>query len=250
MITATLHGFTGHPDAWRRAAPSSVGLPVLGHHPELPAAGGSFSGEVERLAARLEALGSPIHLCGYSMGARLALGVATARPRRIARLTLVGVHPGLESEEARHRRRREDERWCALLEQRGIEAFVDAWQALPLWDSQRRLPEGTRAAQRAARLAHHPAQLAGALRALGLGAMPPLWSALAALPMPVDLVAGALDDKFCHLAEQAAARIRRARVVVIPDAGHNPVLERPRALAAALWPPAAPGPSHSLRRNL
>ncbi len=231
----TLHGFTGRADAWD-AVPdpggSSTALSLIGHAPGLPVPPGwTFEREVERIIELLPEV--PVHLAGYSMGGRVAVAVAARAPARVARLTVVSSHPGLDPDAAAARRAG-DEKWCALLEEQGVAAFAAAWEAQPLWASQARLPDEVRDAQRRARLAHDPIQLAAALRALGTGAMPDLWPLLGELPMPVDWIAGALDLPYADLARRAAAGIRRGLAHIIPDAGHNVLLERPAELAGAL----------------
>ena len=229
MIAVALHGFTGRPGQWRGIARGAIHPPLSGHSPAQPVPPGwRFHREVERIARTIAALGQPVHLLGYSMGGRIALAVAARRP--VARLTLVGAHPGLEDEEARGARQARDQAWCALLEERGIEAFARAWEDQPLWASQSALPAEVLARQRAERMAHDPHQLAAALRALGLGAMPSLWSALDSIEAPVDLVAGALDAPYVELVRRMAARLPRARTVIIEGAGHNVLLERPDSL--------------------
>jgi len=229
-----LHGFTGRADAWAEAAPHATGLAIAGHAPDVPVPPGwTFDREVDRIAATIAA-GEPVHLAGYSMGGRLALAVACRRPELVARLTVVGVHPGLGDPAAIDERRAADEGWCALLERRGIEAFVAAWQEQPMWRSQGALPAEVRERQRLARLEHSPAALAAALRALGLGAMPDLWPQLAELPVPVDWVAGELDDRYADMARRAAARCRAGRTIVVAGAGHNVLLERPAEISRAL----------------
>ena len=52
--------------------------------------------------------------------------------------------------------------------------------------------------------------------------------------MPVTLMAGEEDPKFLALAREAAALLPTARVVTVPDAGHNLLLERPEAVAHVL----------------
>lgn len=230
MIAVALHGFTGRPGHWRGIIGAAE--PALsGHAADRPVpAGWHFDEEVTRVAVEIAALGEPVHLLGYSMGARVALAVAARQP--VARLTLVGVNPGLEEPAARAARRARDEVWCALLEERGIEAFARAWEDQPMWASQAALPAEVRERQRAERMAHDPRQLAAALRALGLGAMPPLWSALGDVRAPVDLVAGALDPTYAAIAQRMAARLPQARVTLVDGAGHNVLIERPAALAA------------------
>ncbi len=232
MITVALHGFTGRPGHWRGVL-DAIEPALSGHAPDRPVlAGWTFDEEVARIGAEIAAIGEPVHLCGYSMGGRIALAVAARF--EVARLTVVGAHPGLQEDTARAERRARDEVWCALLEERGIEAFARAWEDQPMWRSQMALPATARQRQRDERMAHDPLALSAALRALGLGAMPPQWSALDSIHAPALLVAGALDSTYGDLARRMAARIPRARVAIIDGAGHNVLFERPEALRAAL----------------
>jgi pimeloyl-ACP methyl ester carboxylesterase len=140
---------------------------------------------------------------------------------------LIGLHPGLSDPIARQARADSDEAWCALLEQRGIEAFVDAWQAQLLFESQRALPPEILAAQRSQRLGHHPLGLSHSLRATGLAKMPDLGSVLDSDVWGVELVVGALDAKFAALAARYEHRQPGLRVIRVAGAGHNVLLERP-----------------------
>jgi 2-succinyl-6-hydroxy-2,4-cyclohexadiene-1-carboxylate synthase len=191
--------------------------------------------EVDRLAGIVSgSAASGAHLVGYSMGARVALGLALRYPQLVSRLTLIGVNPGLEDQRARAERRAWETRWMQVLTREGIDAFADAWEALPLWQSQRTLPPERLARQRAARRAHDPRRLAAALDVLGLGAMPNLWPELPRLEIPIHLIAGERDAKFKRLAERIAEHAPRARISLVPDAGHNPILEAPHELAPLL----------------
>ncbi|HTY97370.1 MAG TPA: alpha/beta fold hydrolase [Solirubrobacteraceae bacterium] len=240
-----LHGFTGHRDDWREVArglpPGAECLPaeIYGHrgHAESGATLPGFHDEVDRLANVLGQLGlPPVHLVGYSLGARLGLSLLLRHPERVARATLIGVRPGLRSEGEREERRRTDQAWIDLLAAGDIGRFADAWEAQPLFATQADLPAEVVAPVRARRRRHHAAGLASALRALGVAAMPDLWPCLDAIRIPVTLVHGERDATFATLAAQMAALIPGARVVGVPEAGHNPVLERPRAVADILHP--------------
>lgn len=230
-----LHGMTGAPDAWddvRALVGDSLAEAILGHAPHLIGPG-SFVGEVDRLAACIAPL-APVHLVGYSLGARLALGILVRAPTLAARATLVGVHPGLPGSAERDQRIAADERWARLIEDRGIAAFVAEWEAQPMFATQARLPAEVRDRHRRRRLAHDPRGLAAAFRGLGLGAMPDLWPALPGLAVPVTFVVGELDVKFRDLAGRAAAAAPRSSIRLVPAAGHDVILEAPRAVAAAL----------------
>jgi 2-succinyl-6-hydroxy-2,4-cyclohexadiene-1-carboxylate synthase len=166
------------------------------------------------------------------MGARVALGLAARHPAKVASLVLVGLHPGLSDDVERRARRAWEEDLARDLEARGVAQFVDAWEALPMFDTQRGLPEEARRRRRAERLDHAPAALAWALRTLGLGAMPSLWDALGAARAPVHLVTGALDAKFGDLARRALDRAPSCVHTQVGGVGHDVGLEAPRALAS------------------
>ena len=250
---ALIHGFTGSPASWQGVLdalaerPRVVAPPLLGHQgcaQQAPLSGG-FEAEVDRLADELRAArvgagadssAAPerYHLCGYSLGGRLALGLLLRHPDLFAGATIVGAHHGLASEGERRERRASDERWCALLESEGLDAFIERWEALPLFASQASAsPEALRA-QRSTRRAQSASGLAASLRTVGLGAMPYYLPRLASVAAPVTLLTGALDEKFDALAcamREAAPSIAHRRV---RGAGHNLILERPEAIAEAL----------------
>jgi 2-succinyl-6-hydroxy-2,4-cyclohexadiene-1-carboxylate synthase len=205
--------------------------PLLGHGAPAPEAR-TFAEEIARLAALLP--GEPVHLAGYSLGARIALGLALAHPARVARLTLVGVHPGLPTTQEKLARRESDAAWCRLLLEGGLERFLDAWDAQPLFATRARLPEHVITSHRAARLRHDPLGLARSLEVLGLAEMPDCRPELARLTMPVTLMAGELDPKFLDLARELTAALPHATLRAAPGAGHDLLLERPDLVAVEL----------------
>lgn len=234
-----LHGFTGGPSSWERVLarlPEETQVhrpPVLGHGAGSEAR--SFVDEVDRLAASIEerAVAAAV-LAGYSMGARLALGLLVRHPRLFAAGVLVAPHPGLRDAGERRERARSDEALARRLEVEGLESFVDAWQELPLFATQKRLPPAVLAEQRAQRLAHHPAGLARALRVLSTGQMPGYRDALSRLDLPLRLLAGGEDRKFCRLAREITTAVPHAELTIVPGVGHNLCLEAPGAVARVL----------------
>jgi 2-succinyl-6-hydroxy-2,4-cyclohexadiene-1-carboxylate synthase len=174
---------------------------------------------------------------GYSMGGRLALHLAVARPDLVDRLVLVSSTAGIDDDVERASRRAEDERRAIEIEQSGVAAFLDRWLATPLFAN---LPPN--AAQLSARLENTEAGLASSLRLAGTGAQDSLWPRLRSLSMPVLVVAGALDVKFTTIAERMAAQIPDATLAVVADAGHVVHLEQPREFVRVLrrWLDATP----------
>ncbi len=208
---------------------------LLGHAPGLWNEGESFEDEVDRLALWFGERAAPqAVLAGYSLGGRIAVALLARHPRLFRSAVLIGAHPGIADEAARRQRVEDDEILARRLEESGIEDFVKLWEGLPLFASQRQLPAAVRERQRSSRLRHDAAGLAAALRALGAGSMPDYWPALDRLEMPIRLLAGAEDDKFCKLAHAMAERLPNATVEVVPAAGHNLLLEAPAAVAAAI----------------
>lgn len=211
MKIALLHGFAGDPSVWSDVAFDGTAIPLPGH-------GGV--GVQPTWSANLDALGVHEVVVGYSLGARVALGLlATGRAQRAI---LIGVNPGIVDD--RDARRASDAVWARMLREQGIAAFADAWSAQPLFASQRRFPERV-AARRAHRLRHDPEQLARSLEVMGLAEMPDYTDAIR--DPRVSLIAGALDAKYIALAGDLP-------ISIIPDSGHDPTLEQPEALAREL----------------
>jgi 2-succinyl-6-hydroxy-2,4-cyclohexadiene-1-carboxylate synthase len=217
---------------------SPAGKALPGHHPGSPVVPG-FEANVDAMARALEAAGLVgCDLVGYSLGGRAALGLALRHPHLAATLTVIGAHPGLDHDQERRRRIEQDRAWIALLRERGLAAFLAAWEQQPLFATQQRLGAAALAEQQRIRAHHDPEALAQSLEHMGLGAMPAYGPRLAELAMPVTWIAGALDEKFSGVARAAAEQLvqagRDVRLALVPGSGHNVPLEQPAALAALL----------------
>jgi 2-succinyl-6-hydroxy-2,4-cyclohexadiene-1-carboxylate synthase len=225
MSWLMLHGFTGSQASFAALdAPSGARAPTLGGHLGEPASA-DFWTEVERLAAIAP---DAKQLFGYSLGARLALGLIGRYPQRFEHAVLVSAHPGLRTDAERVARRRQDDRFIRLLRERGLADFVSAWEEQPLWHTQRTLPEPLRANRHRQRLLHTAEGLARSLASVGLGQMPDLRASLALSPCSMDFLAGEHDRKFVTLAQELCSILPCARLQVADNAGHDLLLERPQ----------------------
>jgi 2-succinyl-6-hydroxy-2,4-cyclohexadiene-1-carboxylate synthase len=229
-----LHGFTHTGQSWDPVA-RALGERYRPVAPDLRGHGAARDAQpvsLEAVLGDLDALcAEPVVLAGYSMGGRIALHYALARPGRVERLVLVGVSPGLADPAERAARIQADERLARELERSTIEEFAARWARTPVLADQ---PDEVRARVHADRLRNAPEALARALRGLGTGVLPPLWDRLGELRTPSLLIAGARDEKFAHIARAMSAAIPRARLELISGAGHAAHLERPQAVAALI----------------
>ncbi len=238
--TVFLHGFTGSSKSWEpiweRLRAASLGSAfyapdVVGHgRTDAPQSVDRYTMTAAALdLARLLDLMAEtrVDLVGYSMGGRLALHFAAAYPERVRRLVLEGATPGIENEHEREERTMRDTELAAWIETHGIAAFVERWEALPLFSTQQKLPANVREAQRIARLGNRPHGLANSLRGMGTGAQDSLWHRLDSIKAKTLLIAGEADEKFRAIAHKMRPRLPDSRVVIAPGAGHNVHLESP-----------------------
>lgn len=219
-----LHGFTGSTKSWHPVIEEwddfkIVLIDLIGHgETECPETVECYT--MERQLNDLDALFDQLKLngltlVGYSMGGRTALAYTSCFPERIKALVLESASPGLKSEEERQERRMRDEGLAERIVAGGIINFVDRWENIPLFNTQKSLPEPVRQAVREERLAQNPRGLANSLQGMGTGAQDSYWERLDNLDMPVLLVTGQVDRKFDAIAGEMAG--------IIPDAVHKTI---------------------------
>ncbi len=240
-----LHGFTGNMGQWEPfAAVAEKEYRVV--TVDLPGHGGSDAPEALALYDidhTIRALGevldkldiTRVHWLGYSLGGRIAIGAAAGLPQRTLSLTAIGASPGLATEAERAARRESDEKLAWKLEMEGIAAFVEYWEALPLWKSQARLSGTARRALHEQRLTNNPVGLANSLRGIGVGSQPDFRPGLASLRAPALFVAGAEDEKYAAIAREMGDLVAGSRVEIVPESGHAVHLEQPQCFQNAVW---------------
>lgn len=234
-----LHGFAGTGADFEPAKQATGSAKLKWFAPDLPGHGSnrlstadlgrlSFTltdAFVERAFAGLA--GNERWILGYSMGGRVALHAVASGVVQPDRLILIGASPGLLSADERASRSELEESWAVKLEQEGMARFAEFWESLPIIRSQESIPEPTRSLMRERRANQDPSNMAAVLRQLGTGRMPPLWSSLAHIACPTDLLAGAFDEKFRVIAARMLPCLKKAQYHGIPAAGHTAHLENP-----------------------
>lgn len=232
-----LHGFTGAAVGWAALAGAlaerftTIAIDIVGHgESDAPQAVDRYRMRrcVDDLVAMLRGLGHQrATWLGYSMGARTAMQVAAWRADAVAALVLEGATPGMRTAEQRAARVASDEALAGRIEREGVEPFVDYWEALPLFATQREMPAEVQRAVRAGRLANSATGLANSLRGMGTGAQDALHDRLAEMRVPALLVTGARDERFTALAAEMAQTLPDATIASIDGAGHAAHIERP-----------------------
>ena len=239
-----LHGFTGSTQTWRlfseaaKACFTIVAVDLPGHGAsDSPPDSRLYTMErhVQALAEILDRLGlERVAWLGYSLGGRIALSAAVALPERTTALVLESASPGIASEEERQQRIEEDEALACWIEEVGVQRFVEYWESLPFWHSQKRLTAVTRHGLRSQRLRNNPCGLANSLRGVGTGAQPPLHDRLEEITAPALLVAGEEDEKFTGIAREMQQAMSASRLAAVAEAGHAAHLEQPKIFEGAV----------------
>ena len=233
-----LHGFTGSGASWGEHLKdfgehfTCYAVDLIGHgKTESPMNAQRYRMErcVEDLLVLMDRLGiEQTALLSYSMGGRVALHLAAVAPERISALILESASPGIPDAAERAARVKSDEALAQSIERDGLKTFIDYWESLPLFASQRNLPPDVWQRHRAQRLSNDPVGLANSLRGVGAGAMQPVWEHLDALTMPTMLIVGELDEKYVRQGREMAELMPTARLTVVPNVGHAVHLEAPQ----------------------
>ncbi|ANB62106.1 2-succinyl-6-hydroxy-2,4-cyclohexadiene-1-carboxylate synthase [Anoxybacteroides amylolyticum] len=235
-----LHGFTGSVQTWypflsEWKERKLVMIDIIGHGKT------DSPDDIDRytiesvaidLYELLKQLGiEKVDVLGYSMGGRLALTFAIRYPQCVRMLILESSSPGLKTEEERNIRRKSDEVLAIMIEQYGVAAFVEKWEQLPLFATQKQLPFEQQENIRRERLSHSAKGLANSLRGMGTGNQPSWWEHLTSLSIPTLLLCGEWDEKFCQIALEMKERLPNAKLLKISHAGHAIHVEQPKIFA-------------------
>jgi len=233
-----LHGFTGNSSSWKEVIPyiegayQFISIDIIGH--------GKTESPIEVERYQIESVRQDIitildilsinraNLIGYSMGGRLALSLACTYPARIKCLILESASPGLSDVEERLSRVEADLRLASLITDKGIVSFVNYWENISLFSSQKEMSLVKQQELHEQRLTNNQVGLSNSLKGMGTGVQPSYWNDLENLQIPTLLICGELDKKFCMIAENMATLLNSAEINQIKQAGHAIHVEQPR----------------------
>jgi 2-succinyl-6-hydroxy-2,4-cyclohexadiene-1-carboxylate synthase len=232
-----LHGFTGSKENWSTLVSDLsttykvITLDLIGHgNTDSPEQVERYEIEktckdITELLQKLQI--EKVNLLGYSMGGRVALAFSLLYPEVVHSLILESSSPGLESDEERESRRNADELLAIEIEQMGIPAFVNRWENIPLFKSQKLLPTSRQNQIRIQRLRNSMTGLVNSLRGMGTGNQPSYWDRLSTISIPVLLICGEWDEKFCKIAKEIKKQIPNSSIIKVSNAGHAIHVEQP-----------------------
>lgn len=168
------------------------------------------------------------HVIGYSMGGRIALRLLQTSSDLLASVVLESCNLGCATEIERIEAAQRNQGWVDRIQHDGMESFVDYWETLPMFATQKEL--GWDKLLHVSRAANNPTSMVLCLQGSGKQAMPLTEVTLEAvraqrqIGLPMLYIYGDKDAKSAAVA--ATLESEGVLVSAIP-AGHNVHLEAP-----------------------
>ena len=203
-------------------------LPGHGESLGLPDCTYTLQGAAEAILDTLDhyKIDRPI-LYGYSMGGRLALYSALRWPDRFSSAFLESTSPGLVTTAEQSDRCEQDKRLSQSI-QADFPKFLHKWYEADLFKSLTTHPVFPYLLDR--RHQNDPDELARSLVNMGTGSQLSLWSELPQAKIPLHLIVGTADPKFCAINQKMQHLCPTAQLHTIPNIGHNLHIEAPDAI--------------------
>jgi len=172
-------------------------------------------------------------LVGYSMGGRNALFLSAYFKNLWSAAIFESATPGLMQEKQRVERRAKDEKLVKKLEKDNLDVFLEEWYEQPLLKSIKKVKNYDSLIER--RLNNDPQELIKSLKMMGVGVQPSLWSACSLINIPILLLAGEFDRKFCNIMQDMRNANSDFELKIVENAGHNVHVEQPSAFYKELY---------------
>lgn len=228
MNVVLLHGFWGAPKDFdsliAHFPPAKVWAPNLFEEGPLDPSH-SFVGWTNNFLRLLkEKFGDdPVHIVGYSQGARLALHAVLRESERFESAWFLSAHPGQLEAEERAQRSEWIRSWKKKFSEMELAALAKEWDAQALFSGVSRSkgpkPEVPRV------------KLAQALENWSLLQHQFNWDDLRSLETPCTWAFGALDQKFLAVKESLQRQNVSGDFWVVERAGHRLLFDAPETLA-------------------
>lgn len=172
-----------------------------------------------------------LFIYGYSMGGRLAFQLLASYPERFSGALIESAHCGIFSEAEREKRKEKDEERAAEMINH-FDEFIEDWQKMPLFyapgsDSSDGHYEEIMRKQK-------PELLRASLLGFGAGSMPPVCNKLTDIELPVTLLAGEYDKKYCRILSDISKLNPGFTFVKAEGAAHRVHRDRPDTLIMEL----------------
>ena len=220
-----IHGFMGHSSDWQ---PVRSLLGEFESYAVDIAPASNWDASIDTLVQRLP---ERTILVGYSMGARLALGVALEAPEKFDGLVFVSGNPGIRDDRERTKRFEFDKRIAERIETECLEEFLQHWYDFPVFGA---TPKGIREAEIERKKKQDWRLWPEIIRCNSIAQQPNYWTRLEELSMPLLAVAGQDDEKYAQIALQMVELASEASSHILPSCGHIVHREHPDAFGALL----------------
>lgn len=240
-VIVFLHGFTGATSTWIDVQKylsgrfQMVAIDLTGHgQTSVPSDVNRYCMEeqLRDLEVVFDALSlTDFTLVGYSMGGRVALGYTLKNSARVRTLILESASPGLKTAEERAARKKVDAQLATRIETEGIHHFVQFWENIPLFETQKSMPIERQNQVREERLSQNEVGLANSLKGIGTGSQPSYWMSLQNLKLPVFLITGEIDQKFVDIAREMTLYLPNVTAQTVKNVGHAIHVENPALFA-------------------
>ena len=232
-----LHGFTGSSKDWefilnqlpKKFFPAAIDL--IGHGKTASPENVKYY-STKRIVSQINTIINKLNfdkiiLAGYSMGGRAALSYANSYPRKIQGLILESSSPGIQNDDKRNERIKNDLKLAEIVKNYGVAEFINHWTELPLFQTLKAISKNQYEGIIEGKKKNNVWGLSNSLKGFSTGRMPDYWSRLKEFDFKTLLITGELDRKFTQINSRMNKLIPHCSHKVVKRCGHNVHLEKP-----------------------
>ena len=227
-----IHGFTGSSQSWKTIRNEidipSISIDIPGHNKSTFNNFKNlyyFKDFANELYMALNEINvKELHICGYSLGGRLAISFAAKYPSMIKSLLLESTSLGIEDRDIREERYQKDLNISTSISE-NLNEFVKNWESNKLFEMQetRNKPEYDN--QREIRTSHNKDQLSNSLKTFSVGNMPYMLRQYQKFNFPISIINGKDDINYIKEGRIMLKLNNNSKQYIINNASHNVHLE-------------------------